>query len=886
MASPAKGSASPMKKLLTCISVAIVGLLSGVLVAPTAMADTPGADPDGLGRIGYKFRGSLPAGEWNFWAGSQYRLPSGVLQFCVNEEWNPPRADSDSFVSAGTLTAPSVKVPGYEVTTSQMAWLLNKYNVSNDPDTLAALSVLVHANFEQPDRDGYPSALSGVTSAQEMAHYYVTSAEQALPGVTALAKKLATEAINSGVKGYTTNTVAGEGKRSGSVTGFGIKNGSGAYISGLRVTATLSGPAVWDETNTATIGFTSTNGPIVKTWHATGHGDVSYRWAYVDESGQLDRLERTSTQDTIRWSAAPRTVDVPGRNWRVVFDFKPAGVSNVGDARVIERGGILCDTFVANADPDYGDGEWMQVNGKPVSVVYRADLYRVPTLTPAARETSVPAEAVKVASVTATATAPGQRLVVKAPVAQPAGFYAWVWRVDMADQLDESRPYIKAGFADDYGAAHEQSSIRWKGQIDSALSVRQTQAGQYLVDDVWVSGFPSDHPLFRGNAEFKADVETITHKVLFFPFPLAVTEAHRSQAIELGDTVKIPAKNGFYPSVGDPSWLLKVDEQGRAMPGTYVFVSEFAGDDRAAPLSTSVEDKTEQFVVPASPSVHTTLMYEQNREPVPNFGSRTLTDVVTYTNLTPGQSYVLTGTLMNKETGKPVTDVQKKPIVSSTSFIPKQPNGTAEVSFTVDAEALAGKTLVAFERLLHDGREVAIHADIDDERQTIRVRSALHTTATDQLDGDHVLLATADAVVEDKVCDPDRALVPGVTYQITGSLIDKSSAQPLLDKAGKPVAASMDFTPKSSDECASVVISFDASDLAGRSVVVFEDIAVDGNVIARHHDLDDAQQTVRFEKPQAQLAQTGTALGSMMGLSGAFFGAGTVAAIARKRRQC
>lgn len=888
--------------MLMCLSVAAVGLVGSVALTPTAAA-MPGEDPDGFGRIGYKFVGQVPAGAWNFWAGSQYRLSDGTLQFCVNEEWDPPHADSDNFVSAGTLTAPSVKVSGYELTASQMAWLLHKYNASQDPNTLAALSVLVHANFEQPDRDGYPSAISGIQSAQDMARYYVTSAEQALPDVTKLAKQFATEAINSGVKGYTTNTVAGDGQRTGSVTGFGVKSGAGAYISGLKVSATLSGPAVWDETNAATISFTTANSPIVKTWHATGNGTVAYTWTYSDDTGQLKRLERTSAQDTIRWSAASRNVDIPGTQWRVIFDFKPAGVSNVADAKVMERGGILSDTFVARADPAYGDGTWIRVDGTPVSVVYRADLYRVPTLTPEVTAASVPADAEKIASVTAKATAPGQRLTVKAPAAQPAGFYVWVWHVDLADQQEAAKPYIKAGFADDYAAAHEQSSLRWKGEIDSALSVRETQAGQYLVDDVWVRGLPADHPQFRGAAGFVADTQFITHKVLFFPSSLAVTEEHKSQALELGRSVQIPAKNGFYPSVGDTSWLLKVDEQGRAVPGTYVFVSEFAGDDRAAPVVTSVEDKTEQFVVSQSPQVHTTLMYESTREQVPNFGVRHLTDVVTYTNLTPGKRYVLQGTLMNREMKQPVTDAHGKIVTASTPFTPLQPNGQTTVSFTIDGETLAGKTLVAFEKVLQEGREVAIHADIDDENQSIRVRSIPHTTATDQLDGDHLISATDKAVVKDRVCDPDKSLIPGTSYRVTGTLIDKATGKPLNDKAGKPVTASLNFTPHSADECATVLIPFDASALAGTSVVVFEDIAVRGTalgkttservasegvtseetVISRHHDVNDMNQTVKVEKPKPELAQTGIALGSLMGLSGAFFGAGTAAAIARKR---
>ncbi|MCI5826466.1 MAG: VaFE repeat-containing surface-anchored protein, partial [Arcanobacterium sp.] len=628
------------------------------------MAAEPG-DPFNLGRVGYLFRGDTPTGGQMFWAGSQYRL-NGVWQWCVNEDLNPPHRDTDSFVAAGSLQEPSVKVAGYELTRAQMAWLLNTYNSSNDPLILGGLSILVHANFEQPDRRGYPAAMSGVGSAQELASLYVDNAEKALPEVVAMAKKLATEAINSGVKGYVTNTVAGADERAGSVTGFAIKNGAGAYISGVSITATLTGPAVWDETAQPTVTFTTADQLIVKNWHATGNGVVSYTWKYVDTSGRLIHLTRANSQDTVQWQESSTQVVVPGTSWHVVFDFKPAGESHVGSSRVLDGGGVPSDTFTTYADRGYGSGTWLSVHGKPVSVVYRADLYRVPASIPANPSASVPQGAVKIASVPVTATAPGQKLLVKAPATQPAGFYVWVWQVAAADQQAAMKPYIKAGFTDGFAAAHEQTSIRFTAQVDSALSVRDTKAGQYLVDDVWVRGLPHNHPNFRGGAGFAADTGVITHRVLFFPFPLAVTEAHRKEAVQVGEVVRIPAKNGFYPAVGDPSWLLKVDEQGKALPGTYAFVSEFAGDDRVQPLATSVEDVTEQFVVPVVPSIHTTLTFENQHKLVPNFGMRTLSDVVAYTNLIPGKEYALAGTLMDKATGKVVRDSAGKPIEGTT----------------------------------------------------------------------------------------------------------------------------------------------------------------------------------------------------------------------------
>ena len=49
--------------------------------------------------------------------------------------------------------------------------------------------------------------------------------------------------------------------------------------------------------------------------------------------------------------------------------------------------------------------------------------------------------------------------------------------------------------------------------------------------------------------------------------------------------------------------------------------------------------------------------------------------------------------------------------------------------FEFDASAIAGTTVVAFESMEYKGIEVAVHADIEDENQTVYIPD-VHTTAT------------------------------------------------------------------------------------------------------------------------------------------------------------
>lgn len=107
----------------------------------------------------------------------------------------------------------------------------------------------------------------------------------------------------------------------------------------------------------------------------------------------------------------------------------------------------------------------------------------------------------------------------------------------------------------------------------------------------------------------------------------------------------------------------------------------------------------------------------------------TIVDTVSYTGLTPGKEYTLTGTLVDKETGKPVQSGGRD-VTSTVAFTPDAPDGSVDVTFEFDGSALDGHAVVAFESLKQDGEEVAAHADIDDEGQTVELKSPETPPAT------------------------------------------------------------------------------------------------------------------------------------------------------------
>ena len=97
----------------------------------------------------------------------------------------------------------------------------------------------------------------------------------------------------------------------------------------------------------------------------------------------------------------------------------------------------------------------------------------------------------------------------------------------------------------------------------------------------------------------------------------------------------------------------------------------------------------------------------------------TIQDKVSYYNLTPGQTYTLTGRLYNKATGKVIRDALGQPYTVTKIFTPQAKDGTVMMSFKLAGNQVSGKSLVAFESLWQEEKELAVHADITDEAQTV-----------------------------------------------------------------------------------------------------------------------------------------------------------------------
>lgn len=120
------------------------------------------------------------------------------------------------------------------------------------------------------------------------------------------------------------------------------------------------------------------------------------------------------------------------------------------------------------------------------------------------------------------------------------------------------------------------------------------------------------------------------------------------------------------------------------------------------------------------PELKTTATVNGKKEVIAK-GEITIKDTVEYKHLVPNTEYVIKGTLMDKATGKPFM-VKGKEVTSTVKFTPDKANGTVEVEFTFDASNIKNSTdLVVFESLYRDNVEIAVHADLKDNGQTVTI---------------------------------------------------------------------------------------------------------------------------------------------------------------------
>lgn len=268
-----------------------------------------------------------------------------------------------------------------------------------------------------------------------------------------------------------------------------------------------------------------------------------------------------------------------------IVPFQPQVTTRRVD-REVALGAPLVDEVTASAT----DGDvWLHDQGGALIPVTATGVLYGPLNAPAATAATVPAGAPVAGTSTLTFTGPGTQRT-PGVTASSSGFYTWVWTIARSAQPVAVQPYLSGDFTDAYLLEAETSTVRHPVTVTTMTRDFTVGQGGRAMDRVTVSGFPDDHPTFTGQGGWGKDTATLTHTV-YGPFAIPPTGTTDLSTAPVLASTTTPAKNG--------DWLIgTAGEFTPTVPGYYVFITRFAGDDRVLPLATSPGDALELFFVP------------------------------------------------------------------------------------------------------------------------------------------------------------------------------------------------------------------------------------------------------------------------------------------------
>ena len=136
----------------------------------------------------------------------------------------------------------------------------------------------------------------------------------------------------------------------------------------------------------------------------------------------------------------------------------------------------------------------------------------------------------------------------------------------------------------------------------------------------------------------------------------------------------------------------------------------------------------------------------------------------------------------------------------------------------------------------------------------------IHTTATDKVTGEKVIVAGKKVTIVDTVTLD--GLEEGRKYQLKGwQMLKEENAELLID--GKRVESDYTFVADSEKMKVEVSYTFDASELGGQNLVTFEELydlknPEEPKKVAEHKDIDDEGQTVLITERKISIHTTAT----------------------------
>ncbi len=265
--------------------------------------------------------------------------------------------------------------------------------------------------------------------------------------------------------------------------------------------------------------------------------------------------------------------------------------------------------------------------------------------------------------------------------------------------------------------------IKPSGKQKQVFSVRTINNVSYSFD--WVK---------FGKIQFlkKSADESLTYGNDYYSFKEARYELYR--------------KNKNKPDGGDLYGELVTDEEGRASMGDLPYGDYFIRETSAPQgyeLDTSRQDiridreetSIEVKDKPLMPLLKTEAGERDTREKdIEENSNVKILDMVQYSNVIPEKEIRIEGRLMDKDTGEEIPGA-----TSQIEFTPVGESGAIEMEYDLDGQDMAGKTIVAFEKMYYEDNLIAAHEDINDEDQSVNIVKRVEpTTEVDRTEANTV----------------------------------------------------------------------------------------------------------------------------------------------------
>lgn len=142
---------------------------------------------------------------------------------------------------------------------------------------------------------------------------------------------------------------------------------------------------------------------------------------------------------------------------------------------------------------------------------------------------------------------------------------------------------------------------------------------------------------------------------------------------------------------------------------------------------------------------------------------------------------------------------------------------------------------IAFETLSCNGEQVTIENDLDNEQQTLHF-PILSTTAKGKVSGKNYVDIGGDMSIIDTI--KYEGVQYGMTHTIKTYLVDKSTGKTVKDDNGNDIVKTTEWEPEATQGSIDIEIPVTGKKLAGRTLVVFEEIYLGDAMIACHKDIN------------------------------------------------